>query len=51
MKYLLLVLLLVSASAFAGLCGRAPSAPFGTYYICVCDKDGLNCNWVLVSKK
>jgi hypothetical protein len=32
-------------------CGFPPFPPFGMVYVCVCDRNMQNCQWVLVSKR
>ena len=50
-----IALALAAASAFSQAktyyCGYPPFAPYGMYYVCVCDANGNNCQWVLVQKR
>lgn len=51
MKILVLCLALLPALASATQCGYPPYPPYGMEYVCVCNSAGLNCHWILVSKK
>jgi hypothetical protein len=53
MKTLIASLLLsLSGLAHANTaCGFPPFPPFGMTYMCLCNAQGQNCQWVLVSKR
>lgn len=51
MKRLLLAIItgMFAASSFASMqCGIPPPATPGCKYLCMCDRDGQNCRFVLV---
>lgn len=53
MKAALIALLLtLGVGAHANTaCGFPPFPPFGMTYLCLCNAQGQNCQWVLVSKR
>jgi len=50
-KLIILLTLVASSAANATMCGYPPFPPFGMEYVCVCDRNGANCHWILVSKR